>query len=595
MLSPVRFYRMKGGLTSGEYPLFSTGQGLTEYLVHEASGVKHTQDIQQVVKVPRFEGYNAVNVCEIDGLYYWVTAFHENTIEQSSIRFVLDLMAPTSFIRKGDTLTGIWKKSPYISNNRRMKQPVSNDVLKETRSVAFDTITMPSDAAEKMGSNVPDKVFWVQISSVAQKLVLGCFASYRDAYPFAQPGGQPSYTKNVWAVRQGYAPTSINPYYPTINEILTKIYDITGQTLTAEQVDNISISDKCPYSYSHEVIDTRTQSSQPNRWTLHYWLNSGSYWNQPGSYYFYDLAGSPPTPAMKTKTVTLSEMEAVAGNVVIRDSIGNTIMTVPCEYVGTDGSLTISYNTYSDMSGLYTNYQCGVIKETRPEGKLPWIGSAVATYNAYSWDSDRLALQYANNDAKRGFETDWNYYMGQAQIDMRRSQRSLDESSIMAFGSFITGGIFSGAGGQLVSNYFTQQHLKEDAIEDQSLLAKKLEGAYSNLMQHNEEQFNLTQKRAISQPNPTYNTGYGMTYCHNALFKPCRVSVDLPANITDDYYNNYISEFGYVTEGKIDMVMQEGFYSGSLLSDGQLVGLYFDELNKDFMRGFKFVEIESDD
>ena len=120
MLSPARFYKMKGALTSGEYPLFQEGQILTDYLVHEVT-IKHTKDIQQVVRVPAFEGFRDVNVCEIEGLFYWVTAFHENTIEESSVRFVLDLMAPTSFVRKGDILDGFGRSVDAVECYRKAR------------------------------------------------------------------------------------------------------------------------------------------------------------------------------------------------------------------------------------------------------------------------------------------------------------------------------------------------------------------------------------------------------------------------------------------------------------------------------------------
>ena len=594
MLSPARFYKMKGALTSGEYPLFQEGQILTDYLVHEVT-IKHTKDIQQVVRVPAFEGFRDVNVCEIEGLFYWVTAFHENTIEESSVRFVLDLMAPTSFIRKGDILKGAWTRSPFISNNRRMKQLVTNDVLKETVHVDFDTITMPDNIAEKLGDNTPDGVFWVQISSVSNRKVLGCFCSYKEGFPFGQRASGNNaqmYASRIYYDRVS-PPGTTTGYYPTLSEILSDIYTATGSMsagatvkITAETLDNISISDKCPYDYTCEMR-SYVQSST-TYWFPQYRLTGGSLFSaNPGSCVFYDLTSNPPAKVRKTKTVTLTDTQAITGDVKLRDQINNIIMTIPTEMFDPSGSLDIAYTTYGDMSGLYTTYEVGPLKETRPEGKLPWIGSAVATYNAYSWDSDRMALQFANNDAQRGFETDWNYYMGQSQTKLRNAQRDLDESSIMAFGSAITLG---GGIGDLVGNWFTQQHLRSDMLNDQELLAKKLESSKANLIAHNEEQFKLTTKRAISQPSPTYNTGYGMLYCRNALYGKCRVSIDMPSNLTQTYYDNWISEYGYVTEGIIDMEMTEGFYSGNLLSNGQLVGLYFDELNKDFMRGFKFVQ-----
>lgn len=588
MLSPARFYRMKGALTSGEYPLFQQGQALAQYLVHEVT-IKHTKDIQQIVRVPVFEGYRDVNVCEIEGLYYWVTAFHENTIEESSVRFVLDLMAPTSFITKGDVLKGVWKKTPYISNGRRMKQPVTNDVMKESSHTDFDTITMPDDIAEKMGQYAPDSVLWVQISSIALRKVLGCFCSYRKGFPFGQPyesAGSGLQRARVRVVYNLNPPSSMEPFYPSLNDIITSIYEISGQTITAEQIDNISISDKCPYSYHHEMVRFTT-STGGEQWAPRYWLDQGSVFNVGGSYIFYDLGQDPPSVVRKTKTVTLTDMQAIAGDVKIRDQMNNVIMTIPSEMFDSTGQVEVAYTTFNDMSGIFTAYDVGPLRVIRPEGKLPWIGSAAATYNAYSWDNDRLAMQYANNEAQRNFEADWNYYIGQANIGIRRAQRNLDESSIMAFGSAITLG---GGVGDLIGNWFTQQHIHQDNAEDRDLIAKKLEASKINLMLHNQEQYDLTVKRAISQPNPTYNTGYGMTYCQNSLNNKCRISVDLPSNLTQQYFDNWITEYGYATEGVIDMVMTEGFYSGSLLSNGELVGLYFDELNKDFMRGFKFIE-----
>ena len=102
----------------------------------------------------------------------------------------------------------------------------------------------------------------------------------------------------------------------------------------------------------------------------------------------------------------------------------------------------------------------------------------------------------------------------------------------------------------------------------------------------------LSRKQAVNQPSSGYNVGYGLIYCYLNEKSSLIAAVESPTNATDTYYTDWCAENGYPAEGAMSVSIAAGYYQGVLLSTSATQsGMYWDECNKVFMRGFKFISL----
>ena len=102
--------------------------------------------------------------------------------------------------------------------------------------------------------------------------------------------------------------------------------------------------------------------------------------------------------------------------------------------------------------------------------------------------------------------------------------------------------------------------------------------------------YELTQKKAVNQPQTAYNAAYGLQYLYMNMINPLSFDTFLPKDLTENYFTNWTKQYGYPAEGIRTAQIEPGYYQGSIINDGTLSGIYFDELNADFMRGFRFIK-----
>ena len=548
----VKFYKMKGSLSSGEYPLFSTGQDLSTYLIHTAS-VKFAKGLQTVVKVPSFTGYETVNIAEMDGEFYWVTAWHESSTANMTIEFVLDFMGPTSFFRSTDTAKGSWHKLP--SNLcKYLKQEITNGVMGVSRSLSLSALDCPNAEGTAI------KSYWVQITGHDTNGKIhrfGLFLPYNTVYD------------DIYFTQKVSASNSID--YASFNDLCQHIYEITAGAMTAETIDDVSISKRCPYKTS--VSDGPTSQYG----TIHYIRLLNTYNNTPidpdvnysgcGVYDIQDLLSSNYITQMNNTSisVTLSDSEMSLGALNVRDWNRNTIFTIPSNR---SASFTISAKVHADMTGIHTIIDVFDNQISIPEGKLPFFGSSYATYRAYSMDSDRQAMEFSIENAKYNRETSINTgIMNTVSGAMQGLAIGALSGNIATAAVGAVGGIAGGA----VGLYEGQR-----AFELELMQAK--------------QQRELTEKRATEQPSASYNVAYGTVYCFLNERSPLTIDVDMPDSIDSSYITDWISQYGYPVEGIITATIGNGYYQGSLISDADTKsGMYWDECNKTFMNGFKFI------
>ena len=560
MIATVRFYRMKGGLSSGEYPLFNVSQDLTSKLVHTVSR-KVTKDIHQTIEVPEFTDYESCNICEIDGLYYWITSFSQSTITAGSINFVLDLMAPTSFLRSNVNVRGSWHKLPR-NVCPYLHEEVSNGFMDEISSSRPTNIECGAALRWVAESSFLDNrdAYWIQI------------IGYDSSNNIKKWGGFIPYEPNRRRLSYGNIEVKANSgstfyYYPSFYELYKNINRYTG--LDASKILDFSVSARCPY----EIDKTEITSLLETRYGFRL-INATNdqtidptevYQSGTTHYYLYDITNYPFKEKSQTVTVTPSDEQRAIGSVVIKDWNGNAVMTLPNR-----SSHSVFFQTVGDLNGIYTLIKAGKQIISVPEGKLPFLSNSWEYYQAYSMDTDRTIMENTLKYAKYEQET--------AQIS------GIANTAINAVGTGIMAGFVSGSGpiGAAVGVGSTIAGAGVSYWEG-------IRGYDLKEMQARDDYY-LTQKKAKLEPQTAYNVGYGAVYCDLNGESPLRVAVLMPNGIDDNYIASWFKQYGHAVEGVRTAQIEPGYYQGSIINDGSLSGVFFDELNRDFMRGFRFIK-----
>lgn len=548
----ANFYKMRGSLSSGEFPLFSASQNLTSYLVHSVN-VRYAKGLQTTVTVPAFTGYETANVVEIDGQYYWVTEWHESTTVSESITFVLDYMAPTSLLRRSDSIKGNWKRTPALSR-ASLQDSVSSSPYLEIRTINLSDLDCPTSRIESNNRNV---MYWIQISghdSNGNPKRFGMFIDWVQ-----------SRNKFEWVNAPYYDNTT---RYVPLGTLLTNLATYTG--MTESDIDDISISKRCPYGF----ITAQTEYQGVYYAKI---VDPSGNWNTVpativNGYAIYDinareLAGS--GGGFKTNTanivVSLSASERLISHISIRDWNTNNIMTIPG---GAYSTLQVTATMHADAGGIYTIIQAGETQIAIPEGKMPYYGNAYDNYKAYSMNYDRLAMQYAKQNADFNLETDNVVSLGNG---VSSGLSGLMIGGMTGNPTTAVSGIMSGVAGGITSYY-------------QSGRAKEM--SYKQAVQN----FELSKRRALDQPTGGYNVSYGTSYALLNEMSPLHISIRKPSVASSTYLSAWAEQYGYPSEGVLSITVINGYYQGILLSDSSdKSGMYWDELNRTVQTGFKFI------
>lgn len=550
MIANVRFYRMKGGLSSGEYPLFTVGQDLSSKLVATVSR-KVMKDIHQTIEVPEFTGYESCNICEIDGLFYWITSFAQSTIVNGSIEFTLDLMAPTSFLKNGVYVTGSWHKLPR-NVCPYLKAEITNDIMTmKSRIGTVGNVITPT-----AGKKHP---FWWQVSGFKQDgtiAIYGGFANWNEA----------GYSERI-AVASG------GPWYPSINDMLKGLGAFTP--LTAQTVIDVSVSFRCPYAFDVSTSGTTDIYKLKQSATV---LEPAVY-GTDSTFKCYEIIDNAVTSGgvsisidtiETAQSISVDTLTASCGQISVRDWNNNSIMDIPTQ-LAVSGQIPVTVKTISEMNGVYTLIKAGDSQILIPEGHIPFLSNNWETYRAYSLDTDRQAMENAIRFAE--YNRDTQRIVGTANSAINGAISGLMTGFVSGAGpAAVALGAAGAVGGALTDIFGQDRNMELSRMQIQA-------------------DFDLTQKRAINQPQTAYNTAYGLQYLYMNMVKPLSFDTFLPKNMSSSYFNAWIGQYGYPAEGVRSAIMEPGYYQGSILNDGSLSGMYFDELNKDFMQGFRFINI----
>lgn len=547
----VSFYKMRGSLSSGEYPLLTSGQNLSQYHLNTQT-VKYAKGLQTRVTVPQFTGWESANVAQMDDDFYWVTESRESTTYNGSAEFLLDYMGPTSFFRSGASVKGAWHKTasnecPYL------KQEITNGPMDYSSFTEPQDLDMPVLLSSSVAAYYG---FWVQVTGFtsSQRTTIN-----RVAFPIMWDD-----SRNNFVTLRAPADNSGHDF-PSWYDMLSDITAITG--IQADQIIDCSISKRCPHPF------TVTDSSTPARKILSI-LDSDGVAIQPqvtsSGYYVFFLNSSMnfPKTTDNTETITIDTSSAYirqCAELSILDWNKNRIMSIPILGPSTE----ISFTCHADMSGISTIITCNNQQISVPEGKLPYIEDSWETYKAYQMEGDRQAMHNAIQYAR--FTKETADISGIANTTIGAASTGVMTGAIAGNAAGAIAGAVSGVAGAAVALWENQR-----AYELSEMRARN--------------DYELSKKRAIDAPQTSYNTPYGLIYCYLNRKNALCAAISSPHDTDSAYYSAWCAEYGYPCEGVKTVTITNGYYQGKLLStDVDRTGMYWDECNKTFMQGFKFI------
>lgn len=559
MIADVTFYKLKGSLIMNEFPLRPSGGYFpTSSVVHTVEKCRCTKNLEQTIVVPYWDDYLDVNIAKIGDDYYWITEARETIrSSQQSVEYDLVFNAPTTLVKKGDSLDGEWVRTPS-KETEYLNEPVMDSELVPTQSVRLPNMS------DTVGSAYG--LLWVEVTSTAAKLGTanpvqdkltryGMFCRY-------SPG---SLYNNYWLFPDDTL--SSDSVYPKLIDVITDPEKALG--LTASTITDISVSERCPYDYIYYDLPGGTFSgfiqlkkSDGTALATNVQVTDGS-----RVYKFYNLTpygewattDVPAASPWEEVVIAVDDDKLDAGSITLYTTDNQPALNIPRRFftpsltVPGTSELTLDCRAVDDFSGIVTQVSFPSFDKrivTINEGKLPYVGSAWEEYKAYEQAFDRQAVQNANMLAIAGAVTGVATGAGQAAIAGSLGGPVGAAASIA--GSGISAGV--NAGLSIAGNIMNQQ---------------------------------LQEKRVAAQPGTGYQMGYGTMYCYLSYTLGARVSIETPYAYTSTIYDNYHNEHGYKAEGVFALTLTEGFVQGELNDTSST--FKDDRLNTAFMTGFKYV------
>ena len=604
MISDLSFYKLPASIASGEYPLFSDSTDLTPYLIHTIKDVKISADLDQDRTVPTFEGYENASMVKTSAGWYWVVGVRTSTMYNDSIVVAMHYCASTSMIKSGDSIKGIWtRRSKALGCDLKVQQAVSNSPMISNIKAQLPKMYAKTQFGINNVSDTQSKMFWVQITSNNyikndQTVVKGHITRYGT---FALNGDVTNslYKYLAWDTSgdKDYVPA-----YPRIGDIINNIDATLG--IESSSVLDISVIPICPYQFeSFDVVKTGPfEPGQPepeNEWVNQYTvLKNGNTKIKPwvGKDVSIDVGGLPGQTVTKTfkfrvynldlniniepisievhiprerddtLSFTLSDMELNLGQLQIKNWEGNIIASLPV----VSKTNTIYMNYISDSTGLYTLLRHVESKQhvIINSAKLPYLGSQWETYRAYSLDTDRKALEFAQAQYDKQFQMNMASAVFNGVVGAGLGAASGGSAGAIGAGAGAIGGLASGIASGILGKEMNDMKLRQDQ--------------------------QLTEMRLRASPATTFNTAYGTNQLNLMERFGGGIFIAMPANLSNDEFNHYIDEFGYPTEGMQTLTIGAGYFKGRVLAQQNnkiFSGIKFERLQEEFNNGLKFVII----
>lgn len=597
----IDFYSLPGSLITGEYPVRSSQQDISSYIVATFRDARFSKDLDQVRDVPYFEDYDICNIVSFtwttgEGeeavtheMFFWITGYHFDTHKKESIAFALTFNAPMSMLTLNTTVNGAFLRLPYSTGAYGHQETISDMPSSKMSSQSLSNI-----ASVEISGRVYD-LLWVEVVS----------KNYYELWGNTSPGsgfsadsitrygmfvmipcsGTGAVIGSLASVAQcGTVGTNPNiHYYPSVHDIINNPDSILG--IEASSILSINVTDRCPYKFHQSsgqiyLVSSGTNKIDPQMTTYYQPIPGES-----GTYYcMYRFTGNDTTPINKESATfrLLDKVFEANGTRIFKDRLGNTVGQMPTGNMTTEvsGNNTYYVKNYNiscipDITGFTYHLEFSDGDVYIPCGHLPWVGNAWETYRAYDLAYDREALSNAIDIADKQF---WN--------DIATAGASA--ASTAALGAIGQGpmaaGAIVGAGAQFGLSALSAS-LNKDMVGmqlrmDQALTEHRMQGAPGTAYSPNSELKYILR-----------NVGLALTD-----WKKTRAEVyaQLPDVITDlnTYVTAYRNEYGYPVNQIGGALIRTGRYQGRLLSaTNSNSGPRFERLNEVFNQGFKIIGI----
>lgn len=542
MSTEVRFFSAPYSRPNRSYPIGD----LTKYLIHTRELSKSSPDMEQVLHVPEFDGWDTVNLIQFaDTSYiYWVKSSVKRTDKSGQITFDLIFNPVTSLITEEDVLKGVWDRLP-TNENPYLKEIINTDAMKITSSTEITCLP------KIQGS----QSCWYEIvlKQEIDKSVDGRLVRY-GGFAIVPVSSANNYEEFILASN-----TTASRYrgYPSLHRIINEFGSIANNANT-DKIVAVNVSLRCPYRYksvqagsglslctaSNESIDPVIYKETT--------LPSGADW----VLYPIELTESISDNPSITQTITCTDRERKYGSFSLMDEAGIVIADIPPEYF-IDNSLSLSITCTADYTGIYTEikYNGGMIRV--PEGKLPWVGNAWTDYQVRGMDSDRASMNLSIETARE-----------QRNID---AMMSMSNAAMSGAVGFAMGGP---AGGAILGL----------ATAGMGIAGSYMQGQLSERTARSEQE--IRERNQKQQLSNHFDTSYGLIYLLDYSKQGLRITKAMPMNLSEGDIDKHVDEFGYRVEGVRSVTVRNGRYQGRLI-DIPIAGPKGDMLNAEFIEGVK--------
>lgn len=550
MIGNAEFYQLYGCLSAGMYPL----RNGDETPLHTVQNVKFRDGMQTQIDVPSFTGIHTVNMCKLNGRWYWITSCTEKTAANGQYTMTLEYAGPTDMFVFEDRIDGTWKRTPYMTTDY-LKDTVSDDVM---------VIKQYNDQVGFQLTYDDKPLYFWHVAGYDAGNNIKRFCGFFTYDPVTMT------TERVIAsVIPDSQDVDIPYYYPDFEDLFKDMNGILG--ILAENVIDFSISVRLPYeTYVYERAGYRY---------VEIGNQAGVTPSDHGSsgLFTYEISPTELIPYASVEEVTaIRDMDAIkrmTGRFSVMDWNGNNIMDIPSQLCESDPlspddkRMALRCQTICDINGIYSILEVGNMVVTVPEGKLPYNSDTWATYKAYQMDTDRTAMQNSIIFSEHQSET--NRIMNLTGAIAGGAQTGIMTGIMAGNPLAAAAGIPFGIIDAVANNWQRERSLELAKMQAQA-------------------DFDLSQKRAVNQPQSSFNAGYGLIYCALNALRPMKLCYWNYKNMTSGKLDAYFNMFGYPAEGTFDIDVIAGFYKG-MLPAIYGAGQFYDRTNEIFMNGFRFV------
>jgi len=412
---------------------------------------------------------------------------------------------------------------------------IATDTLKQSRFIELKDLTQSGISHD----------YYVQIvsrsgaSETTGPSTLTMYATFVDYSPQHPATGWEPYL---------FTTTDSLKSFPTLRAIINDIDEKLG--IVADEVVGIHVSARCPWKYKY-VVSNRYDFLKGNGDII---TPEFDKYGRNGKV-IINGSNCARREAISS-TITLTDKERYTGTVSIVNQTGNVIATIPTEYFDSNNKLNFTWQPYADYTGVYTIVKYSDQMVIIPEGQLPWVGDAWATYAARSREFDREAMLHA--------------------IQNSRDQLYIDIASGVS-GAILTGTVGAASGSGLVGLF---GGIAQAGIDIWASTAKQQMTERDIRFQQQ-----LLEARVKASPSNNYQTGYGLDYMRaRDSGLQLGIRIDTPANLTDEDFNQHMKQFGWPLNRLATVGLTDGFIKGQVYNmDGY--GLMGERLRTEIANG----------